>query len=478
MFSQTSIPRLLLAASVAVLMAGCAVGPDYVRPDVSTPANYKELEGWKAAQPRDDVVRGEWWRLYGDPVLDDLEAQVASANQNLAQAQAQYRAARALVESSRASYFPTLDASASSVRGNRTGAIRNTHTLTLDAAWEADLWGKLRRTVESSRASAEASAADAEAAKLSAQAELAVNYFQLRALDAQRQLLDDTVAAYEKSLQLTRNRYASGVVAKVDVVQAEAQLRTTQAQAVDTEEQRAQLEHAIALLVGKSPAQLSLPRVPLKAETPVVPAGLPSQLLERRPDVAAAERRVAAANAQIGVAKAAYFPDLTLSASGGYVSSSFAQWLTVPNRVWSIGPALAATIFDGGRRRALTDQAVANYDADVAAYRQTVLNAFREVEDYLAALRVLEQEAEVQAQALQAARQSVQLTTNQYNAGIVNYLSVVTVQASALVSERTAVDLLSRRLVASVLLVKALGGGWSQESAAQSGTAAPVALQR
>jgi NodT family efflux transporter outer membrane factor (OMF) lipoprotein len=478
MFSQTSFPRLLLAASVAVLMTGCAVGPDYVRPDVSTPANYKELEGWKAAQPRDDVVRGEWWRLYGDPVLDDLEAQVASANQNLAQAQAQYRAARALVESSRASYFPTLDANASSVSSNRTGAIRNTHTLTLDAAWEADLWGRVRRTVESSRASAEASAADAEAAKLSAQAELAVNYFQLRALDAQRQLLDDTVAAYEKSLQLTRNRYASGVVAKVDVVQAEAQLRTTQAQAVDTDEQRAQLEHAIALLVGKSPAQLSLPRVPLKAETPVVPVGLPSQLLERRPDVAAAERRVAAANAQIGVAKAAYFPDLTLSASGGYVSSSFAQWLTVPNRVWSIGPALAATIFDAGRRRALTDQAVANYDAEVAAYRQTVLNAFREVEDYLVALRVLEQEAEVQAQALQAARQSVQLTTNQYQAGIVNYLSVVTVQASALASERTAVDLLSRRLVASVLLVKALGGGWSQESAAQSGTAAPVALQR
>jgi NodT family efflux transporter outer membrane factor (OMF) lipoprotein len=478
MSGQTSFPRLLSAVSLGLLLAGCAVGPDYVRPDVPTPAAYKELEGWKTAQPRDEVARGEWWRLYGDPVLDDLEAQVASANQNLAQAQAQYRAARALVESARASYFPTLDANASSVRSNRSGPVRNTHTLTLDAAWEADLWGKLRRTVESSRASADASAADAEAAKLSAQAELAVNYFQLRALDAQRQLLDDTVAAYEKSLQLTRNRYASGVVAKVDVVQAEAQLRTTQAQAVDTEEQRAQLEHAIALLVGKSPAQLSLPRVPLKAEAPFVPVGLPSQLLERRPDVAAAERRVAAANAQIGVAKAAYFPDLTLSASGGYVSSSFAQWLTVPNRVWSIGPALAATLFDAGRRRALTDQAVANYDAEAAAYRQTVLNAFREVEDYLAALRVLEREAAVQAQALQAARQSVQLTTNQYQAGIVNYLSVVTVQASALASERTAVDLLSRRLVASVLLVKALGGGWSQESAAQGGAAAPVALQR
>ena len=388
-----------------LLAAGCAIGPDYVRPSVDTPAAFKELAGWKAAQPRDDIARGQWWELYQDPLLNELEAQVSIGNQNLAQAEAQVRAARALAQAARAGYFPSLAGNVSSTRsgGQATGTLHH-HVLSLDASWEADIWGRIRRSVESAEASTQAAAGDLASARLSAQASLAQDYFQLRGLDSQKQLLDDTVNAYAKSLQLTRNRYAAGVAAKADVVQAQAQLKTTEAQALDVGVQRAQLEHAIALLIGKPAAQFSLPPAPLNAVPAVVPAGVPSQLLERRPDVAAAQRRVAAANAQIGVAQAAYFPDLTLSASGGFASASFAQWLTVPSRVWSLGPALAATLFDAGRRRALTDQAIANYDAEVAAYRQTVLSAFVEVEDNLAALRILEQEAQVQDEALQAAR--------------------------------------------------------------------------
>ena len=450
-----------LLALPLLLAAGCAVGPDYVRPSVDTPAAFKELAGWKTAQPRDDIARGSWWEIYQDPLLNELEAQVSIGNQNLAQAEAQVRAARALAQAARADYFPSLTGNVSSTRsgGAATGTLHR-HVLSLDASWEADIWGRIRRSVESAEASAQAAAGDLASARLSAQASLAQDYFQLRGLDSQKRLLDDTVTAYAKSLQLTRNRYAAGVAAKADVVQAQAQLKTTEAQALDVGVQRAQLEHAIALLIGKPAAQFSLPPAPLNAVPAVVPAGVPSQLLERRPDVAAAQRRVAAANAQIGMAQAAYFPDLTLSASGGFASASFAQWLTVPSRVWSLGPAIAATLFDAGRRRALTDQAIANYDAEVAAYRQTVLTAFTEVEDNLAALRILQQEAQVQDEALQAARQSVLLTTNQYRAGTVSYLNVVTVQAAALTSERTSVELLARRLSASVLLIKALGGDW------------------
>jgi NodT family efflux transporter outer membrane factor (OMF) lipoprotein len=330
----------------------------------------------------------------------------------------------------------------------------------VDASWEADVWGRIRRSVEGAEATAQASAADLDAARLSAQSALAQNYFQLRALDSQQQLLDETVAAYAKSLQLTRNRYAMGVAARVDVVQAEAQLKSTQAQAIDIGVQRARIEHAMAVLLGKPAAAFSLQRAPLNAVPPDVPVGVPSRLLERRPDVAAAERRVAAANAGIGVAEAAFFPDFTLSASGGFASSSLAQWLTLPNRLWSVGPLVAATLFDGGRRRALSDQAVAAYEGEVATYRQTVLGAFAEVEDNLAALRILEQEAQIQQEALEAARQSLALTLNQYKAGTVSYLDVVTVQAAALNSERAAVDILVRQMDASVLLIKALGGGW------------------
>jgi NodT family efflux transporter outer membrane factor (OMF) lipoprotein len=322
----------------------------------------------------------------------------------------------------------------------------------------------VRRTVESDEASAQASAADLGAARLSAQAELAQNYFQLRALDSQQQLFADTVAALERSLQLTENRYKVGVAARVEVVQATAQLKTTQAQALDLGVQRAQLEHAIALLIGKAPSEFTLPPEPLKLAAPAVPVGVPSALLERRPDIAAAERRIAAANAQIGVAQSAYFPSLTLTGSVGYQSASFAQWLTAPSRFWAIGPALAATLFDAGLRRSQSDQAIAAFDASVAAYRQTVLASLQEVEDNLAALRILEQEAQIQDEAVQAARQSVELTLNQYKAGTVNYLNVITVQATALSNERAAVDILNRRLAASVLLIRALGGGWHADA--------------
>ncbi len=455
---------------LALTLAGCAAGPDYKRPEVEIAAAYKEAGEWKPAQPQDDLDRGKWWGVFGDPQLDALLEQVEISNQNVLVAEAQFRRAQAVVASSRAAYFPTLDANVSVVRsrsptgvigGTTAGRIITNRSASLNAGWEADLWGRLRRAVESGEAGAQESAADLAAARLSAQAELASSYFQLRILDAQRQLLEDTVAGYRKSLDLTRNRYDAGVAAKVDLVQAETQLKSTLAQAIDTGVQRAQLEHAIAILIGKAPAEFSIAPAPLAVAMPRVPIGLPSELLERRPDVAAAERRVAAANAQIGVAKAAYFPSLTLSASYGSRSADASQWFTVPSRFWSIGPALAQSIFDAGLRRAQTEQAIAAYDATVAEYRQAVLAGFQEVEDNLAALRILGEEADVQDGAVRAARESVLLTTNQYKTGIVSYVNVVTVQTTQLSNERTAMGILGRRLVAAVILVKALGGGWS-----------------
>ena len=467
--------RLFALVPAFALLAACTVGPNYVRPAADTPAAFKEMEGWKTAQPRDQELRGKWWESFNDPLLNNLEEQVGISNQNLVQAAAQFRQARALVQSARSGFLPSVSAGSSITRGQSSSNLgnqnqafapgsrstRTSYSLSLDAVWEADLWGRVRRTVESNQDSAQASAADLQALRLSIQAELAQNYFQLRALDAQKQLFDDTIAAYQRSLTLTRNQYTAGVVAKVDVIQAQTQLKTTQAQALDLGVQRAQLEHAIALLIGKPASAYSLAVAPLTASPPALPAGIPSSLLERRPDIAAAERRMAAANAQIGVAEAAYYPSLTLSASGGFQSSSFSNWLTAPSRFWSLGPALAQTLFDGGLRRAQTDQAIAAYDANVAGYRQTVLTGFKEVEDNLVALRILEEEAAIQDEAVGNARQSVALTTNQYKAGIVSYLNVVTVQATALANERTAVDVLNRRLAASVLLIKALGGGWA-----------------
>jgi NodT family efflux transporter outer membrane factor (OMF) lipoprotein len=486
--------RLTLAAvaGVLTLITGCAVGPDYVRPTVITPDAYKEVDGWKMAQPQDDVIRGAWWEIFGDPQLNALEPQVNISNQNLVVAEATYRQARALVREARASYFPTVTlglgytrfrnsatvggssagmssagtsspgaSSAGGSIGGGSSSPQSDFQLGLDFSWELDLWGRIRRTVESNQASAQASAGDLESARLSFQAELAQDYFQLRTLDAQKQLLDATVAAFEKSLELTKNRYASGVASQVDVVQAETQLKTTQAQAIDVGVQRAQLEHAIALLIGMPASTFSLPAAPLTAMPPPIPVGLPSALLERRPDIAAAERRVVAANAQIGVAEAAYFPTLTLSASSGFESSSLSQWLTAPSRFWAVGPSISETVFDGGLRRAQTDFARAGYDASVGTYRQTVLTAFQAVEDNLAALRILEQEAQMQDEAVQAAEKSVTLTTNQYKAGTVNYLNVITAQTIALTDETTAVQIRGRRMSAAVLLIQALGGGWN-----------------
>ena len=460
-----------LAISAALLLiSACSVGPDYVRPALETPAAYKETEAAKNSQSVDDVVSRSWWEIFADPELNSLEQQVEISNQNVAQAEAQFRQARALVQAARAAYFPTVTvgvgitrtatsatSGASTSRNNQTFTQ---HSLPVDVSWELDVWGRIRRTVESSEATAQASAADLEAATLSARAELAQDYFQLRSLDGQKQLLDNTAVAFEKSLELTNNRYRSGIASRGDVLQAETQLKTTQAQAIDVGVQRAQLEHAIALLIGKAPADLTIPAALLATQPPTIPAGVPAELLKRRPDVASAERTVASANAQIGVAEAAYYPTVSIDTLGGFESSSASKWLSAMGRFWSAGLSASETVFDGGSRRAQVDQARAVYDADVAAYHQSVLAGFQEVEDNLAAQRILASEAQTQDEAVQAAQQSLAVTTNQYQAGIVSYLNVVVAQTIALTNERTAVDILGRRLNASVLLIKALGGGW------------------
>jgi hydrophobe/amphiphile efflux-1 (HAE1) family protein/NodT family efflux transporter outer membrane factor (OMF) lipoprotein len=466
---------------VAVLVAGgCTVGPSYVRPPIVAPAAYKETDGWKVARPQDDAIRGDWWELFGDAELSALEGRVGVSNQSLAAAEATYREARALVREARAGYFPTVTVGAGYTRfrssanaafgsgsagaltgASATGGPQSDFQLPFDVSWTPDFWGRVRRAVESNQASAQASAGDLETARLSLQAELAQDYFQLRALDAQSETLTATVAAFAKSLQLTKDRYASGIASGADVAQALTQLKTTQAQAIDVGVQRAQLEHAIALLIGEPASTFTLSRAPLAAPPPDVPVGVPSALLERRPDVAAAERRAAAANAAVGVAVAAFYPTVTLSASAGFQSGSLAQWLAWPSRFWSVGPGISETVYDGGLRRAQTDQARAAYDASVASYRQTVLAAFQGVEDNLAALRILEDEARVQDEAVDAASRSLSLTTDQYKAGIVSYLNVVVAQTALLTNQTAAVAIRGRRMTATVLLIQALGGGWS-----------------
>jgi NodT family efflux transporter outer membrane factor (OMF) lipoprotein len=445
-------------------LAGCAVGPNYQRPAVEIPAAYKESNGWKMAEPSDQAVRGKWWEIYGDPLLNALAQQVEASNQNVRAAEAQYRQALALLSGARAGYFPTVSAGLSASRGQGAATpsapIGNTDRLSLSASWEADVWGRIGRSVESNQASAEAGAADLQSALLSAQSTLAQTYLLLRINDAQRKLLERTAVAYERSLRITQNRYEAGVVGRVDVAQAETQLKSTQAQAIDLGVQRAQLEHAIALLIGKAAADFKLEpnyRLPI---LPEIPAGLPSELLERRPDIAAAERRAAAANAQIGVAQAAFFPSLSLSASTGYQSTSLANLISLPNRFWSLGPALAATLFDGGARSAQKEQAIAAFDKNVAAYRQFVLTGFQEVEDNLSTLRILNEEAKVQREAARFAAESVTLTDNQYQAGTVSYLNVISAQAASLGADRSSLDIAGRSLLASVALLKALGGGW------------------
>ena len=405
-----------------VLLAACTVGPNYLRPKAEIPAGYKEIDGWKVAQPKDNVLRGTWWEIFNDPELNALERQVDVSNQNIAAAEAAFRQARALVQEARANYFPTITIGFGVTNSSRSTTLMGSsgarttptqYSLPVDVSWELDVWGRIRREVESSQAGAQASAADLQNAKLSAQTELAQDYFQLRTLDAQKRLLDDTTADYQKSLDLTRNQYAAGIVSRADVLQAETQLKTTQAQAVDVGVQRAQFEHAIALLIGKTPAEVSVSVLVPSIQPPAIPLGLPSQLLERRPDIAGAERRVAQANALIGVAEAAYYPTVSLGASGGFQSTSFARWISAPSRFWSVGPTITETVFDGGLRRAQTDQARAVYDSSVALYRETVLTGFQQVEDNIVALRILENEAQIQDEAVKSAQQNVDVVNNQ-----------------------------------------------------------------
>jgi NodT family efflux transporter outer membrane factor (OMF) lipoprotein len=493
--ARTLAPRALtiaVAAALASLLAACAVGPDYKRPAAEIPASYKEAApGWKVAQPADQQDRGDWWTIYEDPQLNALEERLNTANQTVAQFAAAYRQARALVGEARAAYFPTIGASAGATRsgngtssgGNSTTAtsrsgVGNSFNVQLDASWEPDLWGSVSRSVNAQKAGQQSAAADLANARLSAQATLAQTYFALRSLDSTQKLLDDTVAAYQRSLQLTQNQYAAGVAARSDVIQAQTQLQSAQAAAIDNGVQRAQDEHAIAVLVGEPASTFSIPPIPLTATPPAVPAQMPSALLERRPDIASAERKAAAANEQIGVAIAAFFPSLTLSASGGFENSVFSQLLTAPSRFWTLGPQLAATLFDAGLRQAQTDAARAAYDGNVATYRQTVLAAFQDVEDNLASQRILAQEIVVQQQAVDSALQALAIVTNEYKAGTVGYVNVLTAQTTAFTAQQKLETIAGQRMVSSVGLVKALGGGWdvTQMNRETGDVAAPAPL--
>lgn len=471
-FLRAAVSGLLLFS------AACMVGPKYQRPPAPPAPDYKELSpdffkemnGWKQAQPKDSQLKGKWWEVYGDPALNALEEQVSISNQSVLQAEAQFRAARAAVRVARAALFPTAGSSPT-ITNSRTPAggtavagsnntIHSLFVLPAEVSWTADIWGSVRRNITANTANAQASFADLENARLSFQAELALDYFQLHGLDGGYLLLDATMKSYEKYLELTKNRYAGGIASEGDVAQAETQLATTRAQLIDVGVQRAQFEHAIAILTGKAPSGFSIPVAALKTPPPPVPVGLPSDLLERRPDIAAAERSVALANEQIGIAMAAFYPNLTLSATGGLESGSITSWFTWPSRFWSLGPQLSETLFDAGKRRATVLQQQASYDATVAAYRQSVLTAFQQVEDNLAALHVLSNEAQAQDEAVKSAERSLRITTDQYKAGITSYLQVITAQSTALANERTAVDILTRRMSASVSLIQALGGGW------------------
>ena len=469
----------------AFLLAGCTVGPDYKRPDAPVPEAWKEAAGkWKTAEPKDQLPRGRWWDVFEDPALSALEDQMEVSNQSIAQAEAQVRAATAITRGARSANLPTVTTSPSASRsqgaqgrssGGTTSPTANFYQLPVDASWEIDLFGRIRRSVESGVASEQAAGAQLEAVRLSMQAQLATLWFALHGLDAQQKLLAENVAGYEKALELTTNRYRQGVVSGVDVAQAKTQLESTRAQLTELGISRAQLEHAIAVLLGKAPSSFAVPVSALAARPPSIPLGLPSGLLEMRPDVAAAERRMAAANAQIGVATAAYYPTLTLSGAAGYQASSLTDFFTLPHRFWSLGPAFLATLFDGGRRKAATAQATASYDATVASYRNTVLGALQEVEDALVAVRLLEVEAAQQAEAVAAARKALAIAKSRYQVGVTTYLEVVTAQIVALSVERTAVDLATRRMTASVNLVRALGGGWKAAEAPSAGAPSAAA---
>jgi len=461
------------------LLSGCAVGPRYSKPSTQSPPEYKEVPpDWKTAQPSDQIARGKWWEIFQDTQLNNLEEQISVSNQNLKAAEAQFAQARALVRFNRADYYPTITGG---VSGSREHQSSNRPLITnstpsnitdlvipnVDVSYEADVFGRVRRTVEEARANAQASAGDLESLSLSLHAELAFDYFELRTLDAEEQLLNSTVDSFQKALELTESRYQGGVASAVDVAQAQTELETTRAQAIDVLIQRQQNEHAIAVLIGQPPAKFSLAFAPWANVPPAIPPGLPSDLLERRPDIAAAERRVAAANAQIGVARAGYFPVLSLSGSGGFESTAITTLIQGPSGFLTAGAGAVVTAFDVGRRRAVSEEAKAGYDQALADYRQTILTAFQEVEDNLVALRVLSNEAKTQEGAVAAAEHSLDLSNTRYKGGVASYLEVTTAQSAALADERAAVDILRRRMTASVLLIKALGGGWSSANLPQ-----------
>jgi len=453
------------------VIEGCSVGPKYTKPIAQTPPTYKEMGNWKPAAPSDDARKGKWWEIFQDPQLNELEEKVTVSNQSLRAAQDQFLEARAQLRISRSAQFPLVTVG-SSITQQRQSLNRALARATVpvnysdflisggDFSYEADVWGRVRHIVESSRAQAQASAAELETVRLSLHAELALDYFTLRGLDAQKQLFDSNVDAFQKALDLTENRFNGGLASKEDVELAATQLEQTKAQDIDLMSARDQFEHAIAVLIGQPASTFNLSAAPMPAVPPPTPPGLPSELLERRPDIAAAERQVASANAQIGVARAAYFPLITLGLTGGFESGAFTSWLAGPSGLWSLGGSALETVFDAGRRRAITDQAKAAYDGTVANYQQTVLTSFQQVEDSLSDLRILEEEAKTQDAAVAAANRSLEQSTNRYKGGLDTYLTVITAQSAVLANERTAVSLLTRRMTSSVLLIKALGGGW------------------
>jgi NodT family efflux transporter outer membrane factor (OMF) lipoprotein len=470
--SRTTTVAMCLVGTLAVV--GCTVGPKYQRPAVEVPPAYMEAGGWKTAQPNEQNLGGAWWQIFADPQLNALEEKINVSNQNLKMAAAQYTQARAVLRYYRADYYPTIDGGAAATRNrisnnhpptvSTNGSTYSDFQIPVELSYEVDVWGRVRKTVESQRGQAQASAADLATVSLSLHAQLALFYFQARSLDAQEQLLNSTVAQYEKAWQLVESQFEGGLASDVEVQQASTQLETTRAEAIDVGVLRAQYEHAIATLIGKPASSFHLSPLPLTSPPPSIPVQLPSKLLERRPDIAAAERRMAAANAQIGVAKAAYYPTISLGAASGFESGAITTLLSGPSILWSAGPSAVATIFDVGRRRANLDQAIAAYDETVADYRQTVLTGFQQVEDNLAALRILEKEADTQQRAVVASEKSLSLSLTRYRGGITSYLEVTVAQSAALSDEVTAVDILGRRMTNAVLLIQALGGGWDRSS--------------
>jgi NodT family efflux transporter outer membrane factor (OMF) lipoprotein len=472
--SRARCTLLLILVACVLPFAGCAVGPKYKgAPPVSTPPAYKEIGQWKTAQPSEQNLGGNWWEIFQDAQLNSLEQQINVSNQNLKQAVANYQQSRAALRYLRADYYPTITLSPSATRERYSnnqppptiddGLTFNDFVVPANLSYQTNAWGRVSKNVESYREQAQASSADLAVINLSMHASLAVDYFAARSLDAEEKLLKDTVVQYQQAYELNEDLYEGGLASEVEVEQARTILETTRAQMIDVGVARAQYEHAAAVLIGKPPAEFTLPPLPLTAPPPPIPVALPSDLLERRPDIAGAERLVASANAQVGLAKTAYYPLVNILGSGGLESGTITTLFQGPSALWSAGASAAVTIFDVGRRRAQNDEAKAGYDSSVAFYRETVLSAFQQVEDNLASLRILEQEAGVQATAVQAAEESLALSNTRYEGGVTSYLEVITAQNAALADEVTAVNILGRRMASAVLLIQALGGGWDRK---------------